>query len=66
LARISDTIWTPRLLEVVETAPLVDVGAAEEPAACEVERLAIVLGGIREAVDKDGSVVDLFRADTGV
>lgn len=49
----------PRLLEVVETAPLVDVGAAEEPAACEVERLAIVLGGIREAVDKDGSVVDL-------
>jgi hypothetical protein len=49
-------------LEVVETATLVVVGAVEEPAA---ERLTTVLGGIREAADKEGSVVDLLR-DTGV
>ena len=50
---------------MVETAPLAVVRAIEEPASCEVEWLAIVLGGTQEAVDKDGSVVDLLR-DTGV
>jgi hypothetical protein len=65
LARISDTIWTPRFLEVVGTGPLAVVGAVEEPVACEVERLTVVRGGMREAVDKDGSVVDLLK-DAGV
>jgi hypothetical protein len=62
-ARISDTICTPRLLDVVVVAvPLLTVvEAVEEPIACEAERLAIVLGGMREGVDNDGRVVDLLR-----
>ena len=65
-ARISDTICTPRLLEVVVTAPLVAVvGVVEEPTVCEVERLATVLGGMREGVDNEGKVVDLVK-DVGV
>ena len=64
-ARISDTIWTPRLLEVVVEAPMDVTGAVEEPAACEVERSTMVLGGMREGVDNEGNVVDLLR-DIGV
>jgi len=64
-ARISDTIWTPRFLEVVVAAPLDVVGVAEGPVVCEVERLTTVLGGMREDVDKEGNVVDLLR-DVGV
>jgi hypothetical protein len=64
-ARISDTIWTPRLLDVALTALPAVVGAGDEPVACGVERLTMVLGGMREAVDNEGSVVDLPR-DTGV
>jgi len=65
LARISDTIWTPRLLDVVVTPLLVVAEAVEEAVACEVERLTMFLGGMREAVDKEGNVVDLLR-DAGV
>jgi hypothetical protein len=64
-ARISDTIWTPLFLEVVVAAVLAATEAVEEPVACEVERLTTVLGGMREAVDNEGSVVDLLR-DVGV
>jgi hypothetical protein len=65
-ARISDTICTPRLLEVVVTAPLVAVlGVVEEPTVCEAERLATVLGGMREGVVNEGKVVDLAK-DVGV
>ena len=62
-ARISDTICTPRLRDVAVVAgPLLTVaGAVEEPIACEAERLAIVLGGMREGVDNDGRVVDLLK-----
>jgi hypothetical protein len=59
-ARISDTIWTPRFLEEVVTTLLV-VGVVEEPEAFEVERLAMVLGSMREDVCKEGNVVDLLR-----
>ena len=47
------------------TPLLVVAEAVEEAVACEVERLTTVLGGMREAVDKEGNVVDLLR-DTGV
>jgi hypothetical protein len=62
---IQHPIWTPQLLEVLETALLSIVGVVEEPVACEVVWLTTVLGGIREAVDKEGSVVDRLRV-TGV
>lgn len=64
-ARISDTICTPRLLEVVVAAPPAVVEAVDELAVCEVERLTVVLGGMREGVVNEGRVVDLFR-DVGV
>ena len=46
-------------------AVLAATEVVEEAVACEVERLTTVLGGMREAVDNEGSVVDLLR-DTGV
>jgi len=52
-ARISDTIWTPRFLEEVVTV--------EEPEAFDVERLTMVLGGMREDECREGNVVDLLR-----
>jgi hypothetical protein len=52
-------------LDVVVTLLLAVDEAIEELVACEVDRLTMVLGGMREAVDKDGNVVDLFR-DVGV
>lgn len=64
-ARISDTICTPRLLEVVATAPPAIVEAVDALAVCEVERLTVVLGGMREGVVNEGRVVDLPR-DVGV
>jgi hypothetical protein len=46
--------------------PLVAVAeVVEELVACDVERLTMVLGGMREAVDEEGNVVDLLR-DVGV
>ena len=39
--------------------------ATEAVVAVEVERLTTVLGGMRDAVDNEGSVVDLLR-DIGV
>lgn len=39
--------------------------ATEVVVAVEVERLTTVLGGMREAVDNEGSVVDLL-SDIGV
>ena len=61
-ARISDTICTPRFLEVVVAAPPAVVEAVDELAVCcEVERLTIVLDRIREGVANEGRVVDLPR-----
>ena len=51
---------------MVVTAPFVaDVGVVEEPTVYEAERLATVLGGMREGVDNKGKVVDLVK-DVGV
>ena len=64
-ARISDTICTPRLLEVGAAATPAVVGAVDELAVCEVERLTIVLGRMREGGVNEGRVVDLLK-DVGV
>jgi hypothetical protein len=60
-ARISDTICTPRFLEVVGAATPAVVEAVVELVVCEVERLTIVLGRVREGGVNEGSVVDLLR-----
>ncbi len=44
---------------------LAAVETVDELAVCEVERLLIVLGGMREGVFNEGRVVDLLR-DAGV
>ena len=61
-ARISDTICTPRFLEVVvATLPAVVEAVDELAVCCEVERLTVVLDRIRECVVNEGRVVDLLR-----
>jgi hypothetical protein len=50
---------------VVAELLLAVVEAVEEPIPCDAERFAVVLGRMREGVDKEGRVVDLVR-DVGV